>query len=140
MYLLDTNVVSEIRKIQQGKADTHLSAWVRQIPANQMYISAITLLELETGIMRIERKDAAQGTTLRTWLEQQVKPTFRGRILPFDEYTSPICATMHTPDPKPITDSLIAATAKQHGLTVVTRNVKDFTETGVRIFNPFEAT
>ena len=79
MYLLDTNVVSEIRKIQQGKADTHLSAWVRQIPANQMYISAITLLELETGIMRIERKDPAQGTTLRTWLEQQVKPTFRGR-------------------------------------------------------------
>ena len=140
MYLLDTNVVSEIRKIQQGKADTHLSAWVRQIPANQMYISAITLLELETGIMRIERKDAAQGTTLRTWLEQQVKLTFRGRILPFDEYTAPICATMHTPDPKPITDSLIAATAKQHGLTVVTRNVKDFTETGVKIFNPFEAT
>ena len=140
MYLLDTNVVSEIRKIQQGKADTHLSAWVRQIPANQMYISAITLLELETGIMRIERKDPAQGTTLRTWLEQQVKPTFRGRILPFDEYTAPICATMHTPDPKPITDSLIAATAKQHGLTVVTRNVKDFIETGVKVFNPFEAT
>ena len=140
MYLLDTNVVSEIRKIQQGKADTHLSAWVRQIPANQMYISAITLLELETGIMRIERKDAAQGTTLRTWLEQQVKLTFRGRILPFDEYTAPICATMHTPDPKPITDSLIAATAKQHGLTVVTRNVKDFTETGIKVFNPFEAT
>ena len=140
MYLLDTNVVSEIRKIQQGKADTHLSAWVRQIPANQMYISAITLLELETGIMRIERKDAAQGTTLRTWLEQQVKLTFRGRILPFDEYTAPICATMHTPDPKPITDSLIAATAKQHGLTVVTCNVKDFTETGIKVFNPFEAT
>ena len=140
MYLLDTNVVSEIRKIQQGKADTHLSAWVRQIPANQMYISAITLLELETGIMRIERKDAAQGTTLRTWLEQQVKLTFRGRILPFDEYTTPICATMHTPDLKPMTDSLIAATAKQHGLTVVTRNVKDFIETGVKVFNPFEAT
>ena len=140
MYLLDTNVVSEIRKIQQGKADTHLSAWVRQIPANQMYISTITLLELETGIMRIERKDPAQGTTLRTWLEQQVKLTFRGRILPFDEYTAPICATMHTPDPKPITDSLIAATAKQHGLTVVTCNVKDFTETGVKVFNPFEAT
>ena len=105
-----------------------------------MYISAITLLELKTSIMRIERKDAAQGTTLRTWLEQQVKPTFRGRILPFDEYTSPICTTMHTPDPKPITDSLIAATAKQHGLTVVTCNVKDFTETGVKVFNPFEAT
>ena len=139
MYLLDTNIVSEIRKIRQGKADPHLSVWVTQTPANQMYISAITLLELEKGIMRIERKDEPQGAILRTWLEQQVKPIFKGRILPFDEYTAPICATMHTPDPKPITDSLIAATAKQHGLTVVTRNVKDFAETGVKVFNPFQA-
>ena len=138
MFLLDTNIVSEIRKIQQGKANPHLAAWVRQTPANQMYISAITLLELEKGIMRIERQDEQQGTILRAWLDQQVKPAFRGRILPFDEYTAPICATMHTPNPQPITDSLIAAIAKQHGLTVVTRNVKDFAETGVKIFNPFQ--
>lgn len=139
MFLLDTNIVSEIRKIQQGKADTHLSAWVTQIPANQMYISAITLLELEKGIMRIERKDEQQGAILRDWLERQVKPAFKGRILPFDEKTATICATMHIPDPKPITDSLIAATAKQHGLTVVTRNVKDFAHTGAKVFNPFQA-
>lgn len=138
MFLLDTNIVSEIRKIQQGKANPHLAAWVKQTPANQMYISAITLLELEKGIMRIERQDEQQGTILRAWLDQQVKPAFKGRILPFDEYTAPICATMHTPNPKPITDSLIAAIAKQHGLTVVTRNVKDFAETGVKIFNPFQ--
>ena len=138
MFLLDTNIVSEIRKIQQGKANPHLAAWVKQTPANQMYISAITLLELEKGIMRIERQDEQQGTILRAWLDQQVKPAFKGRILPFDEYTAPICATMHTPNPKPITDSLIAAITKQHGLTVVTRNVKDFAETGVKIFNPFQ--
>lgn len=140
MYLLDTNVVSEIRKIQQGKADAHLSAWVTQTPANQMYISAITLLELEKGIMRIKRKDKPQGAMLRIWLEQQVKPAFKGRILPFDEHTAPICATMHIPDPKPITDSLIASIVKQHNLTVVTRNVKDFAETGAKVFNPFQAT
>lgn len=129
-------MVAEIRKIQQGKADTHLSAWVKQTPANQMYISVITLLELEKGIMQIERKDKEQGFILRTWLEQQVKPVFKGRILPFDECTAPICASIHIPNPKPITDSLIVATAKQYGLTVVTRNVKDFTETGVKVFNP----
>ncbi len=139
MFLLDTNVVSEIRKIQQGKADVHLAEWVKQTPVHQMYISSITLLELEKGLMRVERKDEKQGMILRTWLEQQVKPTFQGRILPFDEHTAPICAAMHTPDPKPITDSLIAAIAKQHGLTVVMRNVKDFAETGAKVFNPFQA-
>lgn len=139
MYLLDTNVISEIRKIQQGKADPHLSAWIKQTPVNQMYISALTLLELDKGIMRIERKDQPQGAMLRAWLEQQVKPTFKGRILPFDECTAPICAAMHIPDPKPITDSLIAATAIQHDLTLVTRNIKDFEHSGAKLLNPFQA-
>lgn len=138
MYLLDTNIISEIRKIQQGKADMHLSAWVKQIPVNKMHISALTLLELEKGIMQIERKDEQQGVILRTWLEKRVKPTFKGRILPFDENTASVCASMHIPNPKPITDSLIAATAIQHGLILVTRNVKDFEHTNANLLNPFD--
>lgn len=104
-----------------------------------MYISALTLLELEKGMMQIARKDERQGATLRTWLEQQVKPAFKGRILPFDEHTAPICAPIHIPDPKPITDSLIAAIAIQHSLMLVTRNAKDFEHTGTKLFNPFQA-
>lgn len=139
MFLLDTNIVAESRKIQQGKADVGLSEWVKQTPVQQMYLCAITLLELERGVMRMERKDTQQGVLLRRWLDEQVKPTFQGRILPFDEYAAAICAAMHTPDPKPITDSLIAAIAKQHNMTLITRNIADFAHTGVRLLNPFAA-
>ncbi len=136
MYLLDTNVVSELRKA--GKADKNVSAWAESVPASSLFLSAITILELETGILLIERRDPQQGTMLRNWLNAQVLPAFANRILPVDVAVAQRCAKLHVPDPRADRDSLIAATALVHGMTVVTRNVADFELTGVEIFNPWQ--
>lgn len=135
MYLLDTNVVSELRKA--GKADKNVSAWAESVPANSLFLSAITILELETGILLIERRDPKQGAMLRNWLNTQVLPAFANRILPVDVAVAQRCAKLHVPDPRADRDSLIAATALVHGMAVVTRNVADFELTGVEIFNPW---
>ncbi|XXQ69159.1 type II toxin-antitoxin system VapC family toxin [Neisseriaceae bacterium B1] len=137
MYLLDTNIISEIRKIGQGKANSGVATWANQTSSSDMYMSCITLLELEKGIFGIECKDVAQGKILRTWLENQVKPAFGQRILPIDTAIALRCVQMHVPQPKSITDSLIAATALQHDLIVVTRNIADFAHMGARLLNPF---
>ena len=135
MYLLDTNVVSELRK--NHKAAPGVRHWARQVPASSLYISAITILELETGILRLERRDAAQAALLRTWLDHHVTPAFAGRILPIDSAVATRCARLHVPDPRSEYDAMIAATALVHGLTVVTHNTADFAGSGVTLVNPW---
>ncbi|GHU27090.1 twitching motility protein PilT [Betaproteobacteria bacterium] len=139
MFVLDTNVVSELRKVRPGKADTNVAAWTESIDAAELFVSAITIMELELGVLSIERKDAAQGAMLRSWLEQQVLPEFSGRVLPVDTAVAQCRARLHVPDKRDERDALIAATALVHGMTVVTRNVVDFKPTGVSILNPWEA-
>jgi predicted nucleic acid-binding protein len=137
-YLLDTNVVSELRKIGDGKADARVAAWVDAEDAESFFISAITILELERGVLAIQRRDAAQGARLRTWLDNHVRPEFAGRILPVDDAIATRCAHLHIPDRRNEVDALIAATALVHGLTVATRNVRDFEGTGVVVVNPWD--
>jgi len=115
-----------------------VAAWDAGVPACMQFVSAVTILELETGVLRMERRDARQGAVLRGWLETAVLPGFAGRILPFDLAAARRCAVLQVPDPKPERDSYIAATALVHGLTVVTRNVGDFGGTGVKLLNPWE--
>jgi len=137
MYLLDTNVVSELRKVRLGKADPNVTAWAQPIPSATMFLSVITIHELEAGILRAQRRDTAKGALLRTWLETQILPAFAGRIHPVDIATAQLAATLSVPNPKQLSDALIAATALIHGLTLVTRNVPDFQATGVRLVNPW---
>ncbi|WP_045969064.1 type II toxin-antitoxin system VapC family toxin [Xenorhabdus doucetiae] len=139
MYVLDTNVVSELRKIRAGKADPKVAAWAESVEATDLFVSAITIMELELGVLLIERKDATQGGMLRAWLEQHVLPEFAGRTLPVDTAVAQRCARLHVPDKCSERDALIAATALVHGMTVVTRNVADFRSTGVTILNPWES-
>lgn len=139
MFVLDTNVVSELRKVRVGKADLNVAAWVESVDAAELFVSAITIMELELGVLSIERKDATQGATLRSWLEQHVLPEFSGRTLPIDTAVAQRCARLHVPDKRGERDALIAATALVHGMTVITRNVADFEPTGVAVINPWEA-
>ena len=135
MYLLDTNVISELRKPQ---ADANVVSWAKGIIAPRLYISAITLKELETGVLRMERRDPAQGKLLRSWLTRHVMPAFEARILPVDAAVALRCASLYVPDQTNESDALITATALVHGLTVVTRNVDDFRSSGVALINPWE--
>jgi predicted nucleic acid-binding protein len=137
MYVLDTNVVSELRKAKSGKADEAVVSWAASVACSSLYISAISVLELETGILLVERRDAAQGAHLRAWLDNHVLPAFHGRVLPVDTAVAQQCARLHVPDPRAERDALIAATAIVHGMTVVTRNTADFQATGVRLLNPW---
>jgi predicted nucleic acid-binding protein len=137
MFLLDTNVISELRR--PGKADRNVSAWAGTIPAANFFLSAISILEIELGVLLMARKDAAQGAVLRAWIDDQILPRFDGRILAVDTAVAQRCARLHVPDRRAERDALIAATALLHGLTVVTRNVADFELVGVALLNPWEA-
>jgi predicted nucleic acid-binding protein len=137
MQLLDTNVVSELRKIGSRRVDTGVATWAKSAGAGGFFISVVTLMELETGVRLVERRDAKQGAMLRSWLDDKVVPGFAGRILPVDEVVALRCAVLHVPDPRPERDALIAATALVHGMTLVTRNVADFEPMGVPLFNPW---
>ena len=139
MQLLDTNVVSELRKIGSRRIDTGVASWAKSTGAGGFFISVVTLMELETGVRLVERRDAKQGAMLRSWLGDKVMPGFAGRILPVDEAVALRCAALHVPDPRPERDALIAATALVHGMTLVTRNVADFEPMGVPLFNPWAA-
>lgn len=136
MYLLDTNVVSELRRAE--RADPNVLAWSRAQPIGAQFVSVVTLMELEIGVQRAERRDPAQGAALRAWLDHQVKASFEGRALAVDEIVALRCAGLHVPAPAPERDALIAATALVHGMTLITRNVRDFEATGVKRINPWE--
>jgi predicted nucleic acid-binding protein len=138
MYVLDTNVVAELRKAKSGKANPKVTAWAQSVVASSLFLSAMTVLEMEIGTLLIERRDAVQGAVLRAWLDRYVLSAFAGRILDVDIAVASRCAKLHVPDPKPELDALIAATALVHGMTLVTRNVHDFEPTGVEILNPWE--
>lgn len=137
MYLLDTNVVSELRKIRLGKADAYVAQWADSMDASHLYLSVITVQELEIGVMLAERRDPSQGAVFRAWLDRHVLPAFADRILSVDTAVAQRSARLHVPDPRPVRDGLIAATALVHGMTVVTRNVTDFEPTGVALLNPW---
>ncbi|CAA2155645.1 Toxin FitB [Methylobacterium brachiatum] len=136
-FLLDTNVVSELRKVGDGRADPNVVRWLSAQDADRFYLSAITVMELDLGIRLAEQRDPAQGVHLRAWMNEQVLPEFTGRILPVDTAVALRCAGLHVPNPRPKRDSLIAATALVHAMTVVTRNGVDFAPTGVRILDPW---
>ena len=140
MFVLDTNVISELRKLGDGRADARVAAWISRRDAANFYISALTLMELEIGILRIERRDPEQGERLRTWMDRHVLPEFLERTLPVDSAVALKCARLHVPDPRAARDALIAATAIVHGMTVVTGNLSDFEATGVGLVNPWNET
>ncbi len=138
MYLLDTNVVSELRKAKSKRLNKNVAAWARRVSAPTLFLSVITVLELEMGVLLIQRRDAAQGAILRTWVDEHVLPAFSGRILAIDTAIAQCCAALHVLNPRSDRDALIAATAKVHGLTVVTRNVADFEPMSIKLLDPWE--
>lgn len=135
--LLDTHVVSELRKVRGGNADPNVARWSATLDTADLFISAITIHELEIGVLLAERRDARQGAVLRRWLDRLVLSAFDGRILAVDAAVARRAAQLHVPDPRPINDAFIAAAALVHGMTVVTRNVADFAGTGVALVNPW---
>ncbi len=137
MLILDTNVVSELRKVRAGRVDPRFVRWVDGTEPASLYLSAITIMELETGVGLIERRDGHQGRLLRSWLELRVLPGFANRILPVDVAVAHRCGAMHVPDRRNDRDALIAATALVHGMTVVTRNISDFIATGAKLIDPW---
>ena len=138
MYLLDTNVVAELRKAKAGKADKGVANWAESVASASLFLSTITVLEMELGVLLIERRDPVQGAILRSWMDGHVLPAFADRILSIDIAVARRCAQLHVPDPKSERDAFIAATALVHGMTVVTRNIVDFASTGVPTLNPWE--
>ncbi|MBU3614887.1 type II toxin-antitoxin system VapC family toxin [Polynucleobacter sp. Latsch14-2] len=138
MYLLDTNVVSELRKAADGRINKNVKAWAEEISPELFFLSAISVLELEIGVLQMERRDKKQGQILRKWLNKYVLPGFSDRVLAVDMAVAQRCASLHVPNPKSERDALIAATAIEHRMTIVTRNVTDFSQSGVKIFDPWQ--
>jgi predicted nucleic acid-binding protein len=137
MYLLDTNVVSELRKAAAGKAHRSVVAWAVSVSTASLFLSVVSILELELGVLLVERRDPVQGAKLRAWLDRRVLPAFRDRVLPVDTAIAQRCAQLHVPDPRADRDALIAATAQIYGLTVVTRNTADFQIADLQVIDPW---
>jgi predicted nucleic acid-binding protein len=135
MFLLDTNVISELRRPE--KANRDVLAWAKATPAGEFFLSVITVLEIELGALLVARRDKAQGAVLRKWIDEQILPSFEGRILAIDTAVARRCAALHVPNPRSERDALIAATALVHGLTVVTRDISQFEAAGVDLLNPW---
>lgn len=137
MYLLDTNALSELRKRRSGKISAAVEAWAGSVDQADMFLSVITIMEIELGIALLERRDTRQAGVLRLWLHDKVMPAFAGRILPVDPTIALRCARLHVPDTKSERDAWIAATGLVHDLTIVTRNVVDFAGTDVTLLDPW---
>lgn len=138
MFVLDTNVVSELRKVRSGKANPGVAAWAEHVPSAQLFVSAITIHELEHGVLLLERSDPDQGAVLRTWLDRSVTAAFDRRILVVDEPVARCAAALHVPDPAPFRDALIGATALVHDMAVVTRDRKGFERfDGLDVLSPW---
>jgi len=135
VFLLDTNVISELR-VGKANPSAAVRRWAAATPANQLYLSAISVLELDTGVLLMERKDTQQGQILRSWLQSVLKE-FSSQILPFGGTTAVLCAAMHVPNRRSDRDAMIAAAAKEHGYVIVTRNTNDFENCGVQLLNPW---
>jgi predicted nucleic acid-binding protein len=138
MYLIDTNVVSELRKEEAGRAHPRVTAWAQAMDRSRMFVAAHTIFELELGVLLLDQRDHAQAAVLRGWLHNRVLKAFAGRILVADSNVALRCAALNVPKTRPERDAWIAATALVHGLTVVTRNVADFQPIGVAVVNPWE--
>ena len=138
MFLLDTNVISELRKVRSGRANENVTKWVRTVAPQSLFLCVMVVQELEICTILAEHRDPAQGALLRAWLETRVLPDFAGRIFHVDLAVTRRSAALHVPNPRPVRDAIIAATSLVHGLTVATRNRADFESTGVRILNPWD--
>lgn len=138
MYLLDTNVISELRKANTGRIDRHVNRWARNVSSSALFLSVISILEIEIGIRLVERRDRVQGAILRRWMETHVLPAFSDRILVIDTAVALRCAALQVPNPRSDRDALIAATALVHGMTVVTRNVSHFVSSGAPVLDPWQ--
>ncbi|CAN5275330.1 type II toxin-antitoxin system VapC family toxin [soil metagenome] len=134
MYLLDTDIVFELRNAKSGGTDPGLAGWAGGVSRATLFVSAVSLLELEAGVARVARRDKAQGLALRAWLDGQLGPAFDGRILPVDAAVVRRCAHLPHGGGR---DGLLAATALEHGLTLVTRDVAAFKAAKVKLFNPW---
>ena len=137
MLILDTNVISELRKVRIGKANKNVARWADSVTTADLFLSVITIQELEIGVLLAERRDSKKGAFLRAWLKYQVLPAFAGRILPVSLEVAQRSAKLHVPDPRPVREVLIATTALVYGMIIVTRNVVDFEPIGVQVFNPW---
>jgi predicted nucleic acid-binding protein len=137
MFLLDTNVLSELRR--RDRTDARVAAWADSVDQRALFVSVVTILEIEMGVLAVERRDATQGALLRRWLEERVLPAFDDRILPIDTDVARACARLHVPDRKAERDALIAATALHHRMTVVTWNVHDFASMQVTLLDPWSS-
>ncbi|HEX8420899.1 MAG TPA: type II toxin-antitoxin system VapC family toxin [Sphingomonas sp.] len=137
MYLLDTNVLSELRKLGDGRCAPAVAAWIAGVDQLDLHLSVVTLMEIELGIVRLERRDERQAAMLRRWMRDRVMPTFAATILPIDAAVAIRCARLHVSDPASERDAWIAATGLVHGLTIVSRDIADFAKTGAVLLDPF---
>jgi toxin FitB len=132
-YLLDTNVISELRK---REPDPHVLGWYEQVPSAQLFISVLTIGEIRLGIERLRRKDAAQADGLEWWL-RGLRVTYSDRVIGIDAETAQEWGRLNVPDPLPVIDGLLAASAKVRGWMLATRNTSDLARCGVGLVNPF---
>lgn len=138
MFVLDTNVVSELRKLRAGKANSGVAEWATAVAPSLMFVSAITIHELEHGVLLAERADPPKGELLRRWLDVGVMSVFDRRVLPVDTHVARRAAALHVPDPAPFRDALIGATAMVHRMTLVARNTRGFTRfAGLDVLDPW---
>ena len=138
MYLLDTNIISELKKLDSGKIHPQVQRWAYSINLMQTKVSVVSITEIRTGILSLARKDQAQAASLDNWFTNRLLPAYRTRTLSVDTEVALICAQLHIPAKRPINDAYIAATAIAHNLTLVTCNVRDFQGLPLMLENPFE--